>query len=311
MSFVKTVKILIASLSMLVAMPIMAQTYVHDFAYIPLVSSNPGAGGSYWQTEVTILNVQSHPLTITHSFYINGTLKKGTSTMPANSTATWRDYVKDAWSMTGIGSLNLDAETTYNPGYNSDCLGFVVNTKLSNVGSAAGSFSSNVPGLDILSAMGTSWPMYFSGVNNYGTAGVDGHRTNVGLTNWCSYPNEVTIKVWSATGGYHSQNVFVSARSTMMWPVPIQVERGAVMVRGTDALCVAPYLFVIDNKTSDASYFIPTSANPSDVSQCSFGVQSIEIVEPRVTGLENRLERLREEAGFQYEDVGELRGEVK
>ena len=151
----------------------------------PVVSRGNGKGGTVWKTEICITNPWDYTLVLTDVFIQGGAVVDAFNwDLPAGNTECSQDAVSDwlgraSWT----GAYAIAALEEDNPGV--DTL-FVVSVKIYNT-DPRGTFGQAVPvGSYIPDPWGIAYPYAYgiaTGIQNYGTVGVDGFRTNLGVFN--------------------------------------------------------------------------------------------------------------------------------
>jgi hypothetical protein len=111
-------------------------------------------------------------------------------------------------------------------------------------------------------------------VQNHGTAGVNGFRTNIGFWH-TGFSNEVLrVRLFDANGNQiWAKNVTVEKHKPYVMSLPKNVQNGSLAISpmGEYVDC-AVYISVIDNKSGDGVYRGVNKVNDSDMASCGFSL---------------------------------------
>ena len=182
------------------ALPVSAQVY--DTFIVPVVGSTTGRGDTVWASELAIFNPQPHTLFVSVTFLPSG-LGEGSEVLveiPSNQTFVVDNVVRDLYSRSGTGSLLFATFPVDNDHIGDPTiinLSFVVQTRTFN-NASTGTYGQGIPG--IISGM-MDFPTeqltaVASGINNYGTVGFDGFRSNVGALNLGRFEVRILVNVY-------------------------------------------------------------------------------------------------------------------
>jgi hypothetical protein len=244
--------------------PFAAQAQIMNDNFIfPVVTRTPGAAGTSWVTEICVSNVWPTPLVVGGAFVQGGSIDGGFVELAPFSTYCTQDLVgewlgKSKWT----GSFFLYAPPEYN--LNAPSTRFAAIGKVYN-NTPSGTYGTSVPvGMYIPAAWSMGTPLDFgivSGIHNYGTAGVSGFRTSVGVFNPASFPQDIEFAALDSSGNQlWSKREQVPAFTQRQWTVPanVQFENGlGVGVNhggANDIDFVFAYASVVDNRTGDGVY---------------------------------------------------------
>ncbi len=249
---------------------VMATEYLSNYAYYPIITKAAGSGGTNWLTETSITNPQNHKIVVRIHLAQNTVMDEWTLDIPAGKTYTWSDFMGDGLSRSGNAALYLRADEDDNPGFHRDCLKFASSVKVYNSGGASGTFGQEIPSSDSTSGFLGSWLGYFSGIKNYGTAGANGFRTNIGFWHTGYSSKQIRARIYNASGvKVWEEMITVERHKPYLMSVPITVQSGALVVdaMGEYADC-AVYVSVVDNKSGDGAYRALTKVDPDDMATC-------------------------------------------
>ncbi len=263
-------KMTLVTLILLVSGTAFSGDYLRYYADYPIVTAAQGAGGTNWLTEFNITNPQSHAIVVRIYLTQNGEIDEWTLTIPAGETFSWSDFLGDGLGRSGNAAPPLRADEDDNPGYDTDCLEFASSVKIYNSGGGSGTFGQEIPSSDSLSGSVGSYVAYFTGVKNYGSAGVSGYRTNIGFWHAGYSMEQLRLRIYDADGAIAWQStVTVHPDTATIISVPTTVTSGALVVNplGEYVDCVV-YISVVDNQTGDGAYRALKKADPDDLAAC-------------------------------------------
>jgi hypothetical protein len=248
--------------------------YLDNRAYYPIVTKANGSGGTKWLTEVSMTNPQNHMIRISIQLAQNGTTKNWYYDLGAGKTATWSDFLGVALNRSGNAALYLYADEEHNPGYSEDCLEFISSVRVYNSGGSSGTFGQEIPPADVFEDFLGTYTGFFTGVQNHGTAGVNGFRTNIGFWH-TGFSNEVLrVRLFDANGNQiWAKNVTVEKHKPYVMSLPKNVQNGSLAISpmGEYVDC-AVYISVVDNKSGDGVYRGVNKVNDSDMASCGFSL---------------------------------------
>ena len=240
--------------------PIAAEATIFTDNYIaPVVARGNGAAGTVWKTEICVTNPWDYPLVITDGFVQGGeilgeltwTLNAGITLCSADAVGDWLG--RASWA----GAYAAAAFPSNNPGRDTR---FVVGVKIYNT-DPRGTFGQALPiGSYVPEAWSIGQPMSYglvTGIQNYGTAGVSGFRTNVGLFNPAFFSQQIEFYVFDQNGyqKWHTTRT-VPALSQIQISIPsnIVVRDGIGVGVNHGTQFVWPYCSIVDNKSGDGVY---------------------------------------------------------
>jgi hypothetical protein len=218
---------------------------------LPIVGRFAGAGGTQWRTDVFIANPYAPTDAVTLTFYVAGgpTLQRFT-TIGVFSSAAFNDIVLTTFGLESA-SGQLEIHSTYST--------LEARARIYNVGSAAGEFGQNVPGLGLSSLRSQAFL--------YGLSGANGNRLNIGVANPNDAALQVTVRVSDkfnqtlhtetfAVGAHQTvqiNDVFARFGITPQADVQVDFNSGSQPLFG--------YASVVRNDTGDAIFVFGTSPN--------------------------------------------------
>lgn len=250
-----------------------AYQVVSDFFIFPVVARVPGAGGTNWVTEVCVGNPQTRNLVITGCLTTTGgVVGCGQFVLPATTETCVADVI-GYLGLQGSGTLWLETRPEDNPDANRR--GFVATAMVYN-NDPSGRFGQDIPGVTI----GTQYGVLFDGdqalipgLHNYGSAGFEGARSNVGFVNLSDHNARVDLFLYDFQGHLVWQKTLTLAPYELYQRnVPASGFTYSMGIRSSGEAVVA-YGSVVDNKSGDgvlrptflATGFMPTpSSIPPD-----------------------------------------------
>ncbi|HUO84270.1 MAG TPA: hypothetical protein VM534_04065 [Thermoanaerobaculia bacterium] len=271
--------ILFSLLLLVFASPLSAQ--VNDTYVIPAVAWTPGDAGTLWASSLDVFNPQQYLLTVTLVFLpSHGTPGSVVFLdIPPNESFHTENVLPEwfARPLGSGGSLLLATFAEDNPGVpdTAAALAFLVSSRTYN-NDSRGTFGQNIPGtwayglydyeFDGLSAI-------TAGVQNWGTPGINGFRTNVGAVNLGDWSVSLLLVVYDEFGRLVADDLEfrIPPMAHEQARLPVGVVNGTVEFFLDDDApldpdqlsLVFPYVSIADNKSGDAVYREPQLlANP-------------------------------------------------
>jgi len=261
---------LFATLALLCIASLPALAQVNDTYVIPVAGNVPGAFGTRWMTQFSIMNPHlDHALNVSVTYLPTGGgvgIEKLVP-VPANSTAWSDNILDDLFSRAGSGSLLVATFADDNPGVENSVLArsFLVTTSTYN-NSSSGTYGQTIPGtwtgLMDLDTDGISSIAH--GIRNISS---EGWRTNVGAVNLGRCTATVYVTVYDADGHrLTEQPLLVPPLGHIQDTLPVQVNMGSVEFFVDDPCAndnakyavVFPYTSTIDQYSGDPTYQSPT-----------------------------------------------------
>lgn len=313
-------RLVIAMLMLLVATTAMASTFrAADTIYLPAAGRLAGGNNTFFKTDVFLSNLSTERVIVQVAF-ISGTAgdADGTAAGKLQSLAVLlpgerrevNDIMKAVFNLDGpvLGQLVFFAckengnctDCGTNP---ADCELISVEARIytqNTDGSTFGQLFPGIPWYDYVSAQAIDpghRTVFITGVRQFGTRGVSGYRSNIGLTNASQFTSTVLrLRAFTGTGtqigdakdislgplGHTQQNVS-DLFPTFSGTGYITVEQTSwTLVPGANAAdelaAFMAYGSVLDNKTND-----PTTLEaqfPIDMSLCVYNASSKTIKRP-------------------------------
>jgi hypothetical protein len=218
---------------------------------IPIVVRSPGVLGTLWQTDLVIANASrfeiQQPVTVTFH-RADGQSQSFALTFHPRETLILQDVVRNRFGQeTGSGIVRI---TTTSPAARVSA-----RARIYNRGNAQGEYGQNVPAIPVDALTKDHF------LN--GLSGVDGNRTNVGVTNPWSIPAAVSISLYQSSGD--SRGAFtvevpphaVLQLNDIFRHFDREPLDGAT-VQVQSAFGVYPWASVVRNDTGDAIFVLPT-----------------------------------------------------
>jgi hypothetical protein len=225
----------------------------------PVVVKAFGQGGTDWRSELCVGNLSGSEITVTimygsSDYDIDG----GWVDIPGDETYCWQDIIQDGFGENSFsGWLWVIADEDDNYGME---VPFTASMRVYNW-TSKGTFGVNVPAVNpeaglfgLEEIMGAA-----TGVQNYGSVGVSGFRTSVGLN---SIETEDSQAVAIVVTDY--RGVIVWEKSLWLDPMEftqISLPKNLTVYDGTLALLssgvVTSYITVVDNRSGDGVYRMP------------------------------------------------------
>ena len=177
-----------------VVQPLGASNYV----LIPAAGSTPGANGTFFRSDISIVNLADHLQNIHVEWLpqLGGSYREITLIIPARSGIRSGDFVRDYLNVTGVGSIVLTAMTSPigNPLPTTDPTGrlFVSSRIWTPQPGTNGTTSQSLPAIPVATINN-------SAVGIYSMTGVDdpaSYRTNIGVVNLDSVNPQTFAVVW-------------------------------------------------------------------------------------------------------------------
>jgi len=244
--------------------PLCATAQVANDNFIfPVVVRSKGAANTLWKTEMCITNPWDSSLVLAAGFVQGGTAYEGLVELYPLGTYCTQDLIAEwlgvaKWS----GAFYLWAVPEYNTS--------VSGTSFAAVGKVYndtpfGTFGTTVPvGQFVPSAWSMGDPLPFgliSGLHNWGTPGVSGFRTSVGVFNPADFAQTILMEAVDSFGYLlWSKSLNVPGLTFIQVAVPKSVQFSDGAGWGTNfggtwgTVPVISYATVVDNKTGDGVF---------------------------------------------------------
>jgi len=244
--------------------PLCASAQIANDNFIfPVVVRSPGAGGTMWKTEMCVTNPWGHSLVVAGGFVQGGTVSEGLVEFPPYATYCSQDLIADwlgysKWS----GAFYLWAPPDYNTGVSGTV--FAAVGKVYN-DTPYGTFGTSVP---VAQVVPSAWSMgtmldfgLISGLHNFGTVGVNGFRTSVGVFNPADFTQQIVLEVYDSYGYFvWGKTINLPGLTFKQIAVPSNVQFADASGWGVNnggaygTVPVFAYATVVDNKTGDGVF---------------------------------------------------------
>jgi len=262
--------VLLLSLAALTASAQITDTYV-----VSASANSPGAFGTRWATQFSVMNPQTYALKVNVTFLPTGGGQGLTKTfnVPANAVAFSDNILDDLFGITGTGALTVATFAEDNPGVKDDTFSrsFLLTTDTYNTDSLGGTYGQTIPG---------AFATYLVNFADDGISGLahgirndDAHgwRANVGAVNLGRSNVSLLVSVYDIDGNtiLNKQPMNIPGLGHAQARLPVFVDRGTVEFFVTDPshdALVFPYVSVIDAYSGDPKYQAATLfAKPSSL----------------------------------------------
>jgi hypothetical protein len=253
-------RILLPLLLALAALPAAAQ--VNDTYVIPVAGLAPGAFGTQWQTQLSIMNPQiDHTLRVSMTFIPTGGTRGSEAfvDIPANAVYLTDNVLKDVFNTSGSGSLLIATFPEDNPTVPNAVLdrAFLVTSNTFN-NSRSGTYGQTIPGV-WTGLQGDGISAIAHGVRNIAK---DGWRANVGAVNLGRSSVTMRVTVYDYNGNTVRSNMpfILPPLAHLQQALPVEVDSGSVEFFLDDPsgqAVVFPYVSVIDQFSGDPAYQTP------------------------------------------------------
>jgi hypothetical protein len=255
----------IAVALMMLLAPLCATAQVANDNFIfPVVVRAAGAANTMWKTEMCVTNPWNTPLVLAGGFVQGGTAFEGLVEFSPGMTYCSQDLIAEWLGVdTWAGAFYLWAVPEYNT--NANGTAFAAIGKVYN-DTPAGTFGTTVPvGQYVPAAWSMGYPLPFglvSGLHNWGTPGVNGFRTSVGIFNPADFTQEIIIEVVDSEGYIiWSKTLNVPALTFIQVAAPKKLQFANAAGWGTNnggthgtTIPVIAYATVVDNRTGDGVF---------------------------------------------------------
>ena len=255
--------LLLVAVLVLAALPVAAQ--INDTYVIPVVGNSPGAFGTQWKSQFSIMNPQSYKLSVSVTLIRSGGAAgwEQLIDVPANSVAYSDNILDDLFDYTGSGALLVATFAEDNPGVPNDVISrsFLVTSNTYN-DRRDGTFGTTVPAtwtglqdyeFDEISAIA-------HGIRNVKKLG---WRTNVGAVNLGRTNVTLYVTVYDADGRrlLNRAPFAIPPLAHLQQGLVTEVDRGSIEFFVDDpsqTAVVFPYVSGVDQLSGDPSYQSPT-----------------------------------------------------
>lgn len=244
---------------LLAAAPVAAE--LSNAWVVPAVAHTPGAGQTFWYSDVSLHNPHAYDLPVTvlmlPSDTANWTVDSLRVTLyPYETFNLWDVAGSDWFAHYGTGALLVYVDPDEFDCTPIEACDFLVSSRTYTVApwDGAAEFGQAVPGQSAWA--GVDWWSfgYAGGILNGG-----GFRCNAGMASWTGAWTTVQVDVQDAAGSIVDTEVFdVPPFGHVQRRLAASVTGGSLvfyLVDGPDDAFVVPYASVVDERTGDPSYF--------------------------------------------------------
>jgi hypothetical protein len=244
---------------------------LNDTYVIPVSGNVPGAFGTRWMTQFSIMNPHlDHALRVSITYLPTGggVGIEEIVPLPANSVAYSDNILSDLFERVGSGSLLVATFAQDNPGVPNDVLSrsFLVTTNTYN-NAPSGTFGQTIPGVwaGLLDIDVDGISSVAHGIRNLSQ---EGWRTNIGAVNLGRCTATVLVTVYDADGRrlLDAAPLLVPPLGHIQDRLPVEVDMGSIEFWVNDPCAndddryavVFPYTSTIDQLSGDPTYQSPT-----------------------------------------------------
>lgn len=215
--------------------------------WVPVGARLSGAGGSQYYTDLGCLNVGSSSASLEVWLYKDGTIYKGTATLPAGAQAIYRDIVTQL-GQTGKGTLAVQSTQPLK-----------VTSRTYNK-TSAGTYGQYYDGYVTSDGISSGQSVYLAMLTENSE-----YRTNIAVTNTGTTSAQVTVTLYNASGGtLTSYGVSLAPGESKQENQPFKNKAGQTNMSGGYAKVtvnsgsgVIATASVLDAKTSDPTTIPP------------------------------------------------------
>jgi len=251
--------VVMAAVVLLFATVAVEAAILTDYYVAPVVSRGQGKGDTVWKTEICITNPWDYTLVLNDVFVQGGEVVDSFKwDLPGGASECSQDAVydwlgEDSWT----GAYAIAAWEEDNPGVDTI---FVVSVKIYNT-DPRGTFGQDVPmGSYIPDPWGVAYPTtngLATGIQHYGTVGVNGFRTNLGVFNAADVAQDFEFHVYDYDGNElwsTTRTVPAMTQIQIAIPAAVVVEDGVVLGVINGSWFMYGYASIVDNKSGDGVF---------------------------------------------------------
>ncbi|HKB80493.1 MAG TPA: hypothetical protein VKH35_12340 [Thermoanaerobaculia bacterium] len=177
---------------------------------IPAAGSTPGNNGTFYRSDITVINFASHDQAVTMQWLPQGGTETSTTiTIPSQSGIRSADFVRDYLNQTGLGAILITGMTAANgvPDTNAE---LYVNARIwTPEPGTDGTTSQSFPAIPLSSANTDNAALFTAG----GSDRPENYRENVGIVNLDANPQTFTISLLNAAGTPQTITAVIPGRS--------------------------------------------------------------------------------------------------
>jgi hypothetical protein len=219
---------------------------------VPISGSGPGAGGTFWQTDLSLTNHRSVPQTVMISFNYEGQFFYGPAfdvevVLPADSTTTFENVVKTLFGTTGTGVIFINA--TFYDGFAEDADLSATYRIWTNSPDTGGTASQSSAALDATALSYDTDPKTIIGARED-----DDFRCNVGVVSYDYYDRTFRITASSPAGSVSTTAVVKGYSVAQVALPPANLGYVTIVVESMDGVHEqwAAFASTVDNHTGDS-----------------------------------------------------------
>jgi hypothetical protein len=230
---------------------------------VPLVARTPGHAGSFWRTDLVVINPQKHPLRVTAQFLPTGTDNAAAATVTDTLAPGQIVDIPDVLTLQpfeGLGRLGAMLVHATDPA--GACAGdrcnFLVLSRTYNTSASPGSWRAVEWLAGVAAADATRYGdrAVFTRVSNNSVV-----RTSVGLASWSAELMRVSIKILRADGTIvQSLDLEMPPFGHLHIPLSPQINDGKIQVEllsSGDRAVVVPYTSAVESTSGLPAHLLP------------------------------------------------------
>ena len=227
---------------------------------IPAAAHNPGVGGTFWRTDLSLHNPHQYELPVIVQVLPSDTENFEVASLdltlyPWETVNLWDVLGPGVFDFEGAAAILAYADPSLSCDPIESCHFLATSRTYTPDGSGAGEYGLTVAGAGVGRATDWSSFGYAAGILNDG----EFFRCNLGVASWTQDWTRVRVDVQSADGQVLSTEIFeIPPFGHSQRRLATAVEGGSLVFyldAGPDEALVFPYATVINQATGDASYF--------------------------------------------------------
>lgn len=233
--------------------------YISKYYFVPVVARNAGVAGSSWRTELCVSNPHGSLLTLKVFLHQNGDVDSYTLGVPSTRVVCNDDFILDWFGLTEFqGGMSVWAQLPSNPDIEWPI--YPLTVKVYNQ-TDHGTYGLSVAPAPLLAIDGDIKQDFLAtGLRHYGTPGVDGFRTSIGVFNAEDWPQEINMFVADQHGEIvweRTETVASKSQVQFLLPQSISFNAGTAVISRAEEVVewgIFPYVTVTDNQTGDGRF---------------------------------------------------------
>jgi len=266
----------LASLLLLLAWPLGARELASLYM-VPAAANNPGRGGTYWRTDLTLVNPHDFALPVVLQFLPTG--KDNSGGVPTVTFELYPYETLNLWDVLGprgfnrqdVGALLVGADEERITCAQQRCH-FVVFSRTYTLGPLPGEFGQALPGFPAGWGMDSTVLAYLPQISQD-----QDFRTNLGVASLSNQWVEVGFDLQAPDGRLlDRQSTWVPPFGHVQWALTRPVTGGSVVMyvrRGPQDAMLFPYASVVNERTGDPVY-VEAHMTPVGLSAQSLGTRT-------------------------------------